>query len=149
MSIFNGYLGKTVLVFESTHNDVWIDSIVTIKEIKTVGRKEFFGRMQPVKRPLVEYANGQRALLNHIEDIYDEEDLKEDLLVRGDDLYRFIEFEKVKISYDLHDTYEFLYVFQNTKTYEIVKLQPDYSMNKLCESFMDFFKIRERMCGYE
>ncbi|UGO46111.1 hypothetical protein PQE74_gp028 [Bacillus phage vB_BanS_Chewbecca] len=145
MSMFEEFLGQTVLMFQST-DEIWRDSIVTIKDVKVVDRREFFGKMLPVKRPVVEYADGTEVLLHPSMGlrIYSEEELKEDLLVRANERYQFIEFEKVKITYAQHDTYEFLYVIQNVETNEIIKLQPEYSMNQLCQSFMDFFNMDGR-----
>uniref|UniRef100_A0AB39C7I5 Uncharacterized protein n=1 Tax=Bacillus phage KoopaTroopa TaxID=3234046 RepID=A0AB39C7I5_9CAUD len=145
MSMFEEFLGQTVLMFQSK-GEIWLDSIVTIKDVKVVDRREFFGKMLPVKRPVVEYADGSKSLLHPSMGlrIYSEEELKENLLVRANESYQFIEFEKVKISYAQHDTYEFLYVIQNVETNEIIKLQPEYSMNQLCQSFMDFFNMDGR-----
>ncbi|UGO47866.1 hypothetical protein PQE73_gp034 [Bacillus phage vB_BanS_MrDarsey] len=145
MSMFEEFLGQTVLMFQSK-GEIWLDSIVTIKDVKVVDRREFFGKMLPVKRPVVEYADGSKSLLHPSMGlrIYSEEELKENLLVRDNESYQFIEFEKVKISYAQHDTYEFLYVIQNVETNEIIKLQPEYSMNQLCQSFMDFFNMDGR-----
>jgi len=145
MSMFEEFLGQTVLMFQSK-GEIWLDSIVTIKDVKVVDRREFFGKMLPVKRPVVEYADGSKSLLHPSMGlrIYSKEELKENLLVRANESYQFIEFEKVKISYAQHDTYEFLYVIQNVETNEIIKLQPEYSMNQLCQSFMDFFNMDGR-----
>ncbi|AGI11831.1 hypothetical protein X915_gp064 [Bacillus phage vB_BanS-Tsamsa] len=140
--MFRNLIGKTVLVIHDNDDNSWMDSIVTVKEVKTVGHKEFWGRIQPVKRPVVEYANGSRMLLVNFQDIFEVEELQADLLGRGDEVFRFIEFEKVKIPYALHDTYEFLYVIQNIKTNEIIKLQPENAMHQLCPTFRDFFKMK-------
>ncbi|UUV46341.1 hypothetical protein [Bacillus phage vB_BanS-Thrax2] len=136
--MFKSLIGKTVLVLHETNDDSWVDSIVTVKEVKFVGRREFFGKMIDIHRPVVEHANGHKVLLNSFREIFEVEDLQEDLLVRDDEKFKFIGFEKVKCN----NTYEFLYVIQNVDTHEIIKLQTEYAMYSICPTFKSFFKIK-------